>query len=132
MKSVAVSLLVEDYNKCFDFYTQKLGFEPTYNEGGYGAFKVGGEDNHLFSIFVSEMMAEMAGYVGKKMPVGCRDKAVVSFEIENVDETYQTLLARGVNFLSEPIDMTDWGMRMVCLRDPEDNLLYFWTPIEMK
>jgi predicted enzyme related to lactoylglutathione lyase len=55
---------------------------------------------------------------------------MVSFEVENVDETYQTLSEKGVDFINQPMDMPDWFMRVVHLRDPEENLIEFFTPLK--
>ena len=38
-------------------------------------------------------------------------------------------LKKGINFINEPTDMPDWGMRVVHLRDPEENLIEFFTPL---
>jgi catechol 2,3-dioxygenase-like lactoylglutathione lyase family enzyme len=48
----------------------------------------------------------------------------ISFLVEDVNETYAELKARGVEFLSEPADQ-DWGARLVGLKDPDGNNLYF-------
>jgi len=55
---------------------------------------------------------------------------MVSFEVANVDETYQGFLAKGVDFINQPTDMPEWGMRVVHLRDPEDNLIELFTPLK--
>ena len=34
-----------------------------------------------------------------------------------------------VTFINEPTDMSDWGMRTVYLRDPEENLIELFTPL---
>ena len=40
MKFSNVRLLVRDYEKCFRFYTEKLGLEAAFDiEGCYGSFK---------------------------------------------------------------------------------------------
>jgi predicted enzyme related to lactoylglutathione lyase len=59
-----------------------------------------------------------------------KEKSMVSFEVENVDDTYQTFLDRGIHFINQPTDMPDWGMRVVHLRDPEENLIEFFTPLK--
>ena len=41
---------------------------------------------------------------------------------DDLDKDYQRLKEAGVNFLSEPQFIEDWGMRFVCFRDPEGNL----------
>jgi catechol 2,3-dioxygenase-like lactoylglutathione lyase family enzyme len=133
MKFSNVRLLVKDYKKCFKFYTEKLGLEPAWGdeEGCYASFKVA-EGIEGFAIFVSDFMAPVVGNSEKTQPSGYREKSLVSFEVENVDDTYQALLAKGINFVNQPMDMADWGMRIVHLRDPEENLIEFFTPLEME
>ena len=133
MKFSNVRLLVKDYKKCFEFYTEKLGLEPIWGdvEGCYASFKVA-EGIEGFAIFVSDFMALAVGNADKSQPTDCREKSMVSFEVENVDETYQTFLAKGLTFINQPTDMPDWGMRVVHLRDPEENLIEFFTPLKME
>jgi catechol 2,3-dioxygenase-like lactoylglutathione lyase family enzyme len=130
MKFNTVRLLVRDYGKCFKFYTEKLGLEAAWNlEDCYASFKVA-EGIEGLAIFVSDLMAPAVGNADKSQPADCREKMLVSFEVENVDETYQALLAKDVTFVNQPADMPEWGMRVVYLRDPEDNLIELFTPLK--
>lgn len=130
MKFNNVRLLVKDYEKCFKFYTEKLGLEAAWNlEGCYASFKVAKGIEGL-AIFVSDLMAPAVGNMDKSQPTDCREKMMVSFEVENVDETYNALLAKNVIFINQPTDMLNWGMRVVHLRDPEKNLIELFTPLK--
>ena len=132
MKFNNVRLLVKDYKKCFDFYTEKLGLEAVFNlENCYASFNVA-EGIEGFAMFVSDFMASAVGNAEKNQPTDCREKMMISFEVETVDETYKTLLAKGVEFVNQPVDMPDWGMRVVHLRDPEENLIELFTPLKTK
>lgn len=133
MKFSNVRLLVKDYKKCFKFYTEKLGFEPVWGDenGCYASFKVA-EGIEGFALFVSDYMAASVGNSDKTQPIDCREKMMVSFEVENVDDTYQAFLKKNICFINEPTDMPDWGMRVVYLRDPEENLIEFFTPLAAK
>lgn len=133
MKFGSVRLLVKDYRKCFRFYTEKLGFEPLWGneESGYASFKVADGIEGL-AIFGSDDMAPAAGNADKELPIGYREKAMVSFEVENLDDAYQTLQLKGIEFINQPTDMPDWGMRMVHFRDPEENLIELYTPLQAK
>ena len=133
MKFSNVRLLVKDFKKCFKFYTEQLGFEPAWGdeEGCYASFKVA-DGIEGFAIFVSDFMALAVGNADKPQPTDCREKSLVSFEVKNVDETYQSLLAKEVNFINQPTDMPDWGMRVVHFRDPEDNLIELFSPLAME
>lgn len=130
MKFSNVRILVKDYKKCFKFYTEKLGLEAAFDiEGCYGSFKVA-EGIEGLAIFTSDFMAPAIGNADKAQPTNCREKMMVSFEVPNVDETYKELKAKGVEFINEPTDMPDWGMRTVHLRDPEENLIELFTPLK--
>lgn len=130
MKFSNVRLLVKDYEKCFKFYTEKLGLEAAFNiEGCYGSFKVADGIEGL-AIFTSDLMAPAVDNVNKSQPTDCREKMMVSFEVENVDKTFKTLSEKDVKFINQPTDMPDWGMRVVYLRDPEENLIELFTPLK--
>ena len=130
MKFSNVRLLVKDYDKCFRFYTEKLGLEPVFDiEGCYGSFRVA-EGIEGLAIFTSDLMAPVVGNADEAQPVGGREKMMVSFEVGNVDETFETLAAKGVEFVNRPVDMPGWGMRVVHLRDPEENLIELFTPLK--
>ena len=133
MKFSNVRLLVKDYKKCFKFYTEKLGLELAWGdeEGCYASFKVA-EGIEGFAIFVSDFMAPAVGNAEKTQPSGYREKLMVSFEVEDVDKAYQSFLEKGVGFINEPTDMPDWGMRVVHLRDPEENLIELFTPLAVE
>ncbi|MDR0307752.1 MAG: VOC family protein [Chitinispirillales bacterium] len=129
MKFNNVRLLVKDYKKCFEFYTEKLGFEAAFDLGVYASFKVADGIEGL-AIFTSDLMAPVVGNAGKTQPIGFREKSMVSFEVECVDTTYKMLVEKGVSFINQPTDIRDWGMRVVHLRDPEENLIEFFTPLK--
>ena len=130
MKFSNVRLLVKDYEKCFKFYTEKLGLEAVFNiESCYGSFNVA-DGIEGFAIFTSDLMAPVVGNADKDQPTNYREKMMVSFEVENVDETFKALSAKDVPFINQPTDMPDWGMRVVHLRDPEENLIELFTPFK--
>ncbi len=130
MKFNNVRLLVRDYRKCFDFYNKKLGFEPLWDiEERYGAFKVA-DGIEGVAIFLSDYMAPVVGNAEAQQPTGGREKSMVCFEVADVDETYRELRAKGVEFVNEPLDMPGWGMRVVHLHDPEENLIELYTPLQ--
>ncbi len=130
MKFSNVRLLVKDYKKCFKFYTEQLGLEVLWGDenGCYASFKVA-EGIEGLAIFSSDFMASAVGNNEKTQPIGYREKSMLVFEVENVDASYQAFSEKGIHFINEPIDMPDWGMRVVHLRDPEENLIEFFTPL---
>ncbi|MCD7900175.1 MAG: VOC family protein [Bacteroides sp.] len=130
MKFSNVRLLVKDFATCFKFYTEQLGLEPAWGDenSGYASFKVA-DGIEGFALFVSDWMAPAVGNADKELPAGFREKSLVCFSVDNVDDAYAALKAKGVKFVNEPTDMADWGMRTVHLRDPEDNLIELFSPL---
>ena len=130
MKFNNVRLLVKDFAKCFKFYSEQLGLEAAWGDenSGYASFKVA-EGIEGLALFVSDWMAPSVGNENKQQPVGMREKSLIAFSVDNVDETYAALKAKGVMFINEPTDMPGWGMRTVHLRDPEENLIELFTPL---
>lgn len=129
MKFSNVRLLVKDYRKCFEFYTHQLGLEAAWDVGEcYASFKVA-DGIEGFAIFTSDLMAPVVGNTDKMQPIGFREKSMISFEVDNVDESYKKLSAKGFKFINEPMDMPAWGMRVVHLYDPEENLIELFTPL---
>ncbi|WP_294546173.1 VOC family protein [uncultured Bacteroides sp.] len=133
MKFSNVRLLVKDFAKCFKFYTEQLGLEPVWGDenSGYASFKVADGIEGL-ALFVSDWMAPVVGNADKQQPVAMREKTMFSFSVDNVDETFVALKAKGVTFINEPTDMPDWGMRALYLRDPEENLIELFTPLALE
>jgi catechol 2,3-dioxygenase-like lactoylglutathione lyase family enzyme len=54
----------------------------------------------------------------------------ISFLVSDVDQIYSGLKTNGVVFSNEPADQ-DWGARVVSLRDPDGNNLYFCNGSKM-
>jgi len=97
MRFSNVRLLVKDFAGCFKFYTEQLGLEPAWGDenSGYASFKVADGIEGL-ALFVSDWMAPSAGNADKQQPVGMREKLMISFSVDNVDETFVALKAKGV------------------------------------
>ena len=95
-----------------------LGLEPVLvdENGCYASFKVA-EGIEGFALFVSDFMAPAVGNADKTQPSEYCEKSLVSFEVENVDDTYQSFLSKGIEFINQPADKPDWGRRVVHLRD---------------
>ena len=121
MELNGIRLLVKDFDKCFKFYSEKLGLKVTWGKlgGDYASFDIGLPS--CLSIYKSDLMANAIGNADKPLPVDCREKMVITLKVDNVDKTYEKLTNHGVNFINKPADMTGWGIRVVHFSDPEDN-----------
>lgn len=122
-------LLVKDFPACFRFYRDIMGFKLVWGEedGVYADFKAGGINLALFS---RGLMAEAVGNQDKPTHNEMQDSFALIFEVENVNEYYREMQAKGINFITMPQDKPDWGVRVVHLRDPDGNLIEINQPLE--
>ncbi len=129
MKLTHVRLLVSDFDACFRFYRDVMGFEVTWGaEGsGYADFRNRGEA--MVALFDRQAMAETLGVGDLPTEAQCQDKALLVFEAADLDSTVQALQARGVTFVAEVQDRPDWGIRTAHFRDPDGNLIEINSPL---
>lgn len=124
MEFCGVRLLVKDFDKAFRFYSETLGLKVKWGDFGdvYASFYFGiGPDG--LAIFQSDYMAPVVGNAEQLLPENCREKVMLILSVDNVDKSYEELSARGVKFVNKPIDMAEWGIRVVHMKDTEDNLI---------
>ena len=53
---------------------------------------------------------------------------IIDFLVEDVDRVYQNLTSFVTDFVNEPTTMP-WGNRALLFRDPDGNLVNFFTPV---
>ena len=54
--------------------------------------------------------------------------AIIEFRVDNVDHEYERLKKVFSEFVQEPTTMP-WGNRSLLFRDPDGNLINFFTPV---
>jgi len=59
---------------------------------------------------------------------GANHSVILDFRVADVDATYLALQSVVTDFVNEPTDMP-WGNRSLLLKDPDGNLINFFTPI---
>lgn len=114
----ATVLIVKDLEKSRGFYEETLGLKILFEDDVSTGYRMEGHDFLVLQEkAAAEMMsAEVVG-IGKE---GAH-RVLLCAEVENVDETYQTLLDKKVNCLKAPKSQV-WGRRTAYFADPEGNL----------
>jgi len=115
-------LLVNDWKACFVFYKDLLGFDVTVKdeEGGYAEFKAG--DMRL-SLSQRQEMAQMIHNTNKPSHAECQDPMVLVFTVHDLEEEYQQLRHKGVQFIAAPMNNPHYGIKTAYLRDPDGTLI---------
>jgi catechol 2,3-dioxygenase-like lactoylglutathione lyase family enzyme len=121
-KFTSTRLLVVDYRACFRFYRDIMGFEVVWGneEGTYADFEAGETD---LALFQREEMAKAVGTANLPRERRSQDDVCVVFFVDSVDQVTEDLKQKGVQFVTEPKDYQDWGIRAAHFRDPDGNLI---------
>lgn len=102
-----------------DFYI-KLGFEDVSEDKGQTRIKAEG----MTLCYMDESKIEFP--LGNETSKG--EGFYIYFQVENVDEYYQSLKDRGLQPSTEPRDWP-WGKREFVIRDPDRYKLVFYQSI---
>jgi lactoylglutathione lyase len=118
-KLAAVGIKVTDFSKAFAFYTEVLEL-PVHIED---------KDNQFAELVVGDsLLALLSEATLKDMSENLKfidpDRSTFLFavEVENLEETYDLLLKKGVTFIQEP-KSTPWGQKVAYFKDIEG---YVW------
>jgi lactoylglutathione lyase len=123
-------LLVRDFAAAFRFWRDTVGLpvKSGTDEGPYASFDAGHDQLALYGL---GLMEEAIGQVRSEAPRG-PDQALISFQVDDVDQATAELEDRGVSFVSPPTDQPSWEIRVSHFRDPDGNLVELWGPLKEK
>jgi len=103
-----VTFYVSDLNRAKEFYEKTLGLEKKYEFPSYVGFECGGVE---------------IGLIPKPDKKQCTNYPPdVEFLVDNVEECYRRLKAKGVKFVKELHD-EPWGGKQAVFLDPDGNRL---------
>ncbi len=108
-----------------EFYRDKLGFPVTFSDANSFAFRLEDQDFVLLDIAAA---ANMITEEAVSLHNGAGHRVLLCAGVEDVDATYQALMAKGVAFIKPPISQP-WGRRTAYIADPEGNLWELWQTI---
>jgi predicted enzyme related to lactoylglutathione lyase len=115
-------LLVKDWKACFLFYKDVIEFDIAVEneEDGYAEFKAG--DMRL-SLFRRQEMAQLIHNSEKPAHAECQDTVALIFTVHDLEEEYQRLRHKGVQFTAAPMNNPYFGIKTAYLRDPDGTLI---------
>ena len=121
-------LFVEDLERAMKFYRDMLGLAVVFSDDVSYAFKMEGQDFALVKVSAG---VEMLNAAVLSQPSGVAHRVMLCADVENLDAVYNTLTAKGVEFIKTPKDQA-WGWRTAYFADPEGNLWEFRQAIPAK
>jgi lactoylglutathione lyase len=114
----STTIIVSDQDVSLNFFVNKLGWEKRIDNMMGPDFRfltvapIGGE---------TELVLGPAHIYGGKPGTGIENG--ISLTVENFDETYETLVSRGVRFTKPPEEMP-WGDKATQMLDPDGNTFF--------
>lgn len=125
-KISATVLIVQDLERCMQFYRDILGLEVVFSDPNSFAFRMEGQDFLLLDeAAAAQEISEAAVAVGQ----GAGRRVMLCVGVDDVNAAYEGLTAKGVSFIKPPIDQP-WGRRTTYFADPEGNLWEMWQMLE--
>ena len=122
MDFVSIRVITEDVARLAGFYEKATEMRATwYNED----FAELGTDHATLAIGSTCTVPLFAP--GAARPADNRT-VIIEFLVDDVDGVHQNLAGFVRNFVQEPTTMP-WGNRSLLFRDPDDNLVNFFTPV---
>ena len=122
-KIARINIPVADMTKAIAFYKDVLGFKFDYESAEYAQFKAGinvGLKSMTGSCSSSTQTTESSSCSSNAAPAFQARCTGIGFDVKNLDETHQTLIASGVTILQPPTQMCE-SMRRLVFQDPFGN-----------
>jgi catechol 2,3-dioxygenase-like lactoylglutathione lyase family enzyme len=121
---VNTCLITGKFTELVDFYQHALGVSPQpVTSGVYAEFHTG---RGVLAIFSAE--AQEKYIPGAAEPANNRS-AILEFRVANVDAEYVRLQSFVETWVKPPTNQP-WGTRSVYFRDPDGNLVDFYSPVK--
>jgi lactoylglutathione lyase len=111
-------LFVTDLERAKSFYQNTLGLTFKFEDPTSVAFDL--DPVLLILLTVDSAKGLLSPEIVAAQPRSMAASQLVSF-VEDVDAVYRELVAKGVEFVREPIDR-EWGLRTAHFKDPDGNI----------
>lgn len=122
VKSAYTRLLVSNLEASFLFYRDVMEFNVIAEDfnSGYAEFEAG----HMkLALFRRQEMAQIIGTTDKPENAECQDNVVLIFAVPDLEEAYQELRHKNVQFTATPTNNPYYGIKTAYLRDPDGTLI---------
>jgi catechol 2,3-dioxygenase-like lactoylglutathione lyase family enzyme len=114
-------LVTNDVKRLVDFYEPVLVLKARWSGQDYAEFPTG---VGLLAIFSAEAQEK---YIPGSAEAAKNKSMILEFRVANVDQEYGRLQSLVKTWVKPPTTQP-WGTRSIYFRDPDGNLLDFYTP----
>jgi predicted enzyme related to lactoylglutathione lyase len=122
MNFVSMRLITDDIKRLVGFYQEVIGLTPTWYTEDFAELAT----PSCTLAIGSKRTMELFG-AGAARPAD-NHSAIIEFRVEDVDKEYEKLAKVIGDFVQRPTTQP-WGNRSLMFRDPDGNLINFFTPV---
>ncbi|QMU70023.1 VOC family protein [Streptacidiphilus sp. P02-A3a] len=122
MDFVSIRIITDDVTRLVTFYEKATEVPATWSTEDFAELRTA---SGTVAIAHTRTVALFAA--GSSRPAD-NHSVVIEFLVDDVDRTYERLTGQVTDFVNEPTTMP-WGNRSLLLRDPDGNLVNFFTPV---
>jgi catechol 2,3-dioxygenase-like lactoylglutathione lyase family enzyme len=122
MNFVSIRIITADVTRLAGFYERATGVKADWSGEDFAELRT---PCATLAIGAARTVSLFAP--GAARPAG-NHTVIIEFLVEDVDGVHQNLIDFVQDFVSEPTTMP-WGNRSLLLRDPDGNLVNFFTPV---
>jgi len=122
MNLASLRIITADIKRLVEFFERITGLSAHWSTEDFAELSFG---TCTLAIGSTRTM----GFFGKDLAHPAHNKSVIiEFLVDNVDEQYNNIKDVLTEIVQEPTTMP-WGNRSLLFRDPDGNLINFFTPV---
>ncbi|MBO8197315.1 VOC family protein [Streptomyces smyrnaeus] len=122
MDFVSIRIITDDAARLVEFYERATGVQAIWATEDFAELKTAGATLAIASSRTVPLFAP-----GSARPAD-NHSVITEFLVEDVDRVHRNLTGFVTDFVSGPTTMP-WGNRSLLFRDPDGNLVNFFTPV---
>ncbi|MCT9140045.1 VOC family protein [Streptomyces violarus] len=122
MDFVSIRIITSDVARLVEFYERATGVQAIWATEDFAELKTVGATLAIAGTRTVPLFAP-----GSARPAD-NHSVITEFLVDDVDRVHQNLTAFVTDFVTKPTTMP-WGNRSLLFRDPDGNLVNFFTPI---
>ena len=122
MEFVSIRIITEDVQRLAGFYEQVTGLPATVANEDFAELATAAGTLAIGSVRTVPVFAPGAARAADNHSV------IIEFLVDDVDAVYEKLTGLVDDFVNQPTTMP-WGNRSLLFRDPDGNLVNFFTPV---